>query len=433
MAAGRNEKHRLTSLWKAFLIHASHTLHILKVIVFSLLVFLMMQAAYSQTQSQSQAKISGRVIDASTEKPLAGVNVFLAGTTRGVATDHEGRYAIENVPFGTYELVASIVGYEAQKTTIRLADVKAKVFHFNLKPEILEGEEVTVTGEVPKEWKKNLKVFEQIFFGITDFAKECKLLNPEVLDFEYDRTKGHFQAVAVKPIIFVNKALGYEVTFLLDHFNAELYDDNLYHFDIRQGSPLSKFKTAGYRCVGTIKFKELVPQNEEEKKKWESNRLVAYNGSVRHFLKSLCTGRLKAEGFEIWGARNFNKNHDYKVKADTLLHQGAISYQRILTFPDFLKVVYKKEKDKISHQIYTEAVMRMKNSDDLTEHEKWVIERDTAYQISWIEITEGRSFTITTDGLIEPGNALPSFYGYWRWDILAEALPTDYEPSQVAN
>jgi len=325
-------------------------LYILKAAPLIWLVFVLLSFDHSFGQLLPHARITGRVTDASTGEPLPLVNVFLAGTTRGDATDKKGNYVIENIKPGIYELVASLVGYEMQKMAVRLAGSKDRSIDFSLKPKILEGEEVTVTAEDAKEWRKKLKIFERIFFGITEFAKACKFQNPEVLDFEYARAKGNFQAFAVAPVVFVNNALGYEVTFFLEKYTAELYNDN----------------------------------------------------------------------------------YDYKVKADTLLRQGEAPDQCILSFPRFLKVSY-KSKDKISHELRVQIAQLAHPKQELSEHERWIIERDTAYQISWIEISGDSSITITTNGLIEPGNAMLLFAGYWRWDSPAKWLPADYEPPVERN
>lgn len=75
-------------------------------IVVSLGFGLMPGPAYAQTT----AMITGSVVDAETNAPLPGVNVYLAYSTRGAATDSQGRYVIYGVPPGSYELVASMLG-----------------------------------------------------------------------------------------------------------------------------------------------------------------------------------------------------------------------------------------------------------------------------------------------------------------------------------
>jgi hypothetical protein len=49
-------------------------------------------------QTRFENKISGRVTNSETGEPLFNVNVFLANTTLGDATDKDGYYLIENIP-----------------------------------------------------------------------------------------------------------------------------------------------------------------------------------------------------------------------------------------------------------------------------------------------------------------------------------------------
>ena len=45
-------------------------------------------------------------------EPLPFANVVIKGTTKGATTDFDGKYMIENIPVGTYEVEFSFVGYE---------------------------------------------------------------------------------------------------------------------------------------------------------------------------------------------------------------------------------------------------------------------------------------------------------------------------------
>lgn len=73
--------------------------------------------AVAQEQGNGQMSVSGRVIDASSKTPLVGVSVVVEGTTRGVVTDEEGRYAIE-VDGANSVLSFSYLGYVAQSIAV---------------------------------------------------------------------------------------------------------------------------------------------------------------------------------------------------------------------------------------------------------------------------------------------------------------------------
>ncbi|MYJ56145.1 MAG: TonB-dependent receptor, partial [Rhodothermaceae bacterium] len=73
----------------------------------------------------AQNTISGIVTDAESGLPLPGATVILVGTTTGAVTDGDGNYSINNLPFGTYTIQVSFVGYETvlQPITLQDADV----------------------------------------------------------------------------------------------------------------------------------------------------------------------------------------------------------------------------------------------------------------------------------------------------------------------
>ncbi|MCD6276902.1 carboxypeptidase-like regulatory domain-containing protein, partial [candidate division WOR-3 bacterium] len=81
--------------------------------VFLALLFIVALSMFAGTTG----KIVGRVYDASTRQGLPGVNVIIEGTTMGAATDLDGYFIILNVPPGTYDVTAQMIGY--QKMTIQ--------------------------------------------------------------------------------------------------------------------------------------------------------------------------------------------------------------------------------------------------------------------------------------------------------------------------
>ena len=56
-------------------------------------------------------KVSGRVLDAK-KQPLAGVNITIPALHMGAATDQDGRFVILQVPPGSWDLKASLLGYQ---------------------------------------------------------------------------------------------------------------------------------------------------------------------------------------------------------------------------------------------------------------------------------------------------------------------------------
>ncbi len=76
-----------------------------------LTLFVMLVVSAGIAHAQSISRIEGIVRDAKTGEPLPGVNVLVVGTNLGAVTDLNGKYFIVNVPVGTYDVRASMVGY----------------------------------------------------------------------------------------------------------------------------------------------------------------------------------------------------------------------------------------------------------------------------------------------------------------------------------
>lgn len=82
-------------------------------IYLSILLSLMPSILYAGTTG----KISGKVTDSDSGEPLIGINIILEGTTLGAASDVDGHFIINNIPPGVYNVIASGVGYQKQKST----------------------------------------------------------------------------------------------------------------------------------------------------------------------------------------------------------------------------------------------------------------------------------------------------------------------------
>ena len=68
-------------------------------------------ALASPAFAQSTGTIAGRVTERTTNRPLAGVQIRVVGTTRGAATNDSGGYRIPGVPAGTVQLAVQRIGY----------------------------------------------------------------------------------------------------------------------------------------------------------------------------------------------------------------------------------------------------------------------------------------------------------------------------------
>lgn len=109
------------------------------------LLLLILVTCTTTSLAFAQGTVTGVVTDATTDEELPGVNVLISELQKGTATDANGEYTIENVPAGTYEIIASFIGYKKYIEEIEVSGEKT-VHNINLEPDVLGLEEVVVSA-----------------------------------------------------------------------------------------------------------------------------------------------------------------------------------------------------------------------------------------------------------------------------------------------
>ena len=96
-------------------------------------------------------KIAGKVVDTGTKEALVGANIVLGGTRIGGITDAEGEFVIINIPPGTYDITASLMGFHPSKmTNVRVqVDLTTRVVLTLTESSVALGEEIVVIAERP--------------------------------------------------------------------------------------------------------------------------------------------------------------------------------------------------------------------------------------------------------------------------------------------
>ncbi len=113
-----------------------------------LTVLVMLAMSEGFVHAQTRSRIQGTVKDAKTGEPLPGVNVLVVGTTMGAVTDLDGRYFIVNVPVGTYDLRASMVGYSPVLVKDVLVSLdRVATVDFSLQSSEIQTNEVVVVAQ----------------------------------------------------------------------------------------------------------------------------------------------------------------------------------------------------------------------------------------------------------------------------------------------
>ena len=103
------------------------------------------------SQNTNLYRIRGIVLDAITQEPLVGANVFVQNyETAGTATDADGAFAIEGLPIGRHQLYTSYLGYKNYVVPIEVKSGKELVISVAMSEDPTAMDEVVVTAQNSK-------------------------------------------------------------------------------------------------------------------------------------------------------------------------------------------------------------------------------------------------------------------------------------------
>ncbi len=99
----------------------------------------------SDAYSQGVGRILGKVLDASTGKPLGLANIVVLDTQFGAVTSEDGEYIIVGIPPGVYSVRASLIGYTGvMRKDVRVVADQASRANFELKQVAVGGKDEVV-------------------------------------------------------------------------------------------------------------------------------------------------------------------------------------------------------------------------------------------------------------------------------------------------
>lgn len=339
------------------------------------------------------------VLDKITHQPISGASVFINASGIGTVSANDGSFNFSKfiqAKFAHPVLTIAAIGYET--VNYNLTNAKGEIVIY-MNPVVKELETVTVNAAEKNGWEKYGKNFIESFLSYSEFSNKCNIENPEVLKFYYESNSNTLKVIAKKPLIIINKALGYKITYWLESFEHNFSTRILYY-------------------SGLTFYEDLIRDNKRkvQAERWIKNRESAYRGSVMHFIRSVYAGQLASSGFIVRPLEKVKdeiKNRYTNVVGTKLLNEtdfsDTVGTQKIIQFPNYLYIVYSKELEELPYLVKLQPFKKP----------------NPAPQTSIVNLVGLDVVEIFENGHIEPA---VSFFleGYWSYEKLDKLLPLDY-------
>jgi hypothetical protein len=273
----------------------------MKRIFFLIILFIVFRNGYTQV-------VRGIVLDKSGNRKIDFASVYINGISTGTHSDQNGYFELDITKYGSLPLTISALGYYTVTLTDFSSDKQIEVY---LIPKMFELKEVVVSARsTAKARKTNLKLFRDQFLGSGYNGKNCAITNEA--DITFKNSGDTLNAYASKPILIVNNALGYKITYYFDNFEY-------------------CWKCKSFLYKGNAFFSEDMSTSLTSKNFFEKRRKSAYLGSRSHFFSSLWTNSLKSNSFIIKNSIDEILNYEDIVLA---------GFKKYLSHKDNLYIYY---------------------------------------------------------------------------------------------
>ena len=112
-----------------------------------LLLLAILFLSFNVKGQEAVYRFSGTVLNQSNNQPIAGATVSIENTNYGAITDFDGNYNFTaTLDAGNYNLITSYVGYVTKKVSVELSGETDISTNFQLQEDLLNLDEVVVTG-----------------------------------------------------------------------------------------------------------------------------------------------------------------------------------------------------------------------------------------------------------------------------------------------
>lgn len=266
------------------------------------------------TFSMASAQVNGVIRDSRSGEEIGGAAVFINLSSWQLVSDDEGRFILEGIHPGFFELIVYKKGFEIFHSTIRIQSGKEYKLNLSLLPRTRSNSDYVQQDAA---WKGNFIRFEKAFLG-SDPSDQFKIENTQSLQFEVTRD-GSLKAKSGIPLKVENRVLGYTMNVYLLHFESNQ----------KNGSQMRAY----------VNYQPIESDDPDQQSKFEINRLKRYWGSYRHFFQSLVSHTTEEDGFVI-----SNSIHQ-KIEPSLLISKGVVEGYHHLDLRDSVYVSYLKQPD----------------------------------------------------------------------------------------
>jgi hypothetical protein len=243
-----------------------------------------------------QKQISGLVLDGKTNSPIEGASIYFDNTTIGTTTNEKGEFLLDYNKNIKTTLIISYLGYVSERFNEIESNDSMKIYLFESEEELGE---VLLTYDDGWTRELKLKEFRKHYLGESSNGESCKILNEDDITLIYDAKRKQLIAKCLNPIIIENKSLKFIISVELAHFeiNYSFVSNNKRRLNLNY-----------VYYSGTNFFQST--QKHPTKKTLEK-RMLAYNGSVLHFMRALAQDELRKNGYRVYLGNNPVKTNRY--------------------------------------------------------------------------------------------------------------------------
>ena len=381
----------------------------------------------------AQVTITGRVINQANHQPVANASVFLSNATIGDKTAADGTFTLRNVNAGKYELIVSFVGFAAFDQSITVAYANIVLPDFKISPKTINLSQVIIKPNDDPDRVKYYQWFKSEFIGLSDIAQDCKILNPQMLDFDYNPNTNVLKATSQDFLEIENNDLGYKIKYLVNDFLLDIASKKVFY-------------------KGSVLFEEM-KGSPAQKARWEKRRENVYEGSEMHFLRSALGNRLDEEGFRVQQLAIFANP---ERPADSLMDVNIKRYKALKTKTDVQRdsLSYWVKKSKLPKTIQKLMPYALDKEDLIKktnvpgqyalgcENDELFVAYSKSHHFHITGNTEYLEKSINTETTLISFNSPFAFFysngvvinpysitlnGVWGRERIAELLPVDYD------